>query len=70
MVTLLPGGGGDIGGWGGSSVGIAWGVPVWSGAVGIGSNVPSPVGLGDADTGVTDPGGVWDGRGVGVDGPG
>jgi hypothetical protein len=65
MVTALPGGGGDKGGLGGSSVGIGSGVPVPAVGIGDGGMVP----LGKV-VGVSDLDGVRVGLGVAVAGPG
>jgi hypothetical protein len=54
MVTELPGGGGDSGGRGGTSVGVVVGVPIpWLG-VAVGKIVP----VGE-EVAVTDLDGVW-----------
>lgn len=49
MVTLLPAGRGDKGGRGGSSVGVAAGVPVLIADVGAGNTVPLGWDVGVAD---------------------
>ncbi len=49
MVTLLPAGGGDKGGCGGSSVGVAAAVPVLMADVGVGNADPLGWEVGVAD---------------------